>query len=424
MSTGGCLILRLSCVSFLQVIKSAFSLRRLREPVFPCFNRLMNIYLEFKEKIRIILNEMHVEGIIPSHSLHTDFRVEPARDERHGDIVCNVAMVFSRVAGIKPRELAVLFLSGLENDPVIERIDIAGHGFLNLHLKDEFWPGFLERFLEQSEEVGCSASADKGTVSIHNPFDLASAQSDLFGFRAFHHSQAMINIFRAAGYRVKTVAYDSRDNEGMDRLLYLDFCDPELNQDIRYGYVQLMSGETAIEMPENMPDAFYDSLCFMILGVKNGADIEIDIDKVVEQSSENPHFYVQYTHAQIFSVFRNTHHQLSEIGKKNQKIININLQDHDLKKEIGLLKKIAEFHWHVHRASVTYETHCVAIFLYGLARDFHAIWSPGKEVPQLRFNNEDEREYDVVHFALLKAVSIVLNSGLKILGVKPITEMR
>ncbi|MGH1350212.1 MAG: arginine--tRNA ligase [Methyloligellaceae bacterium] len=180
---------------------------------------------------------------------------------------------------------------------------------------------------------------------------------------------------------------------------------------------------TFVTLRDVVDEVGSDSVRFMMLYRKNDAMLDFDFDKVVEQSRDNPVFYVQYAHARIFSVFRNTHKIFPEIGEEGQNTDWSNAHLIDSKEEISLIQKLAQFPRLIESASVSHEPHRVAFYLYGLASDFHAIWNLGKEVPQLRFIKEDERELTIARMALLKAVATVLDSGLKILGVKPVKEM-
>ncbi len=78
----------------------------------------------------------------------------------------------------------------------------------------------------------------------------------------------------------------------------------------------------------------------------------------------------------------------------------------------------------VDSAAVAHEPHRIAFFLYELAGDFHALWNRGKESPQLRFINADNRDLTMARVALVAATAKILASGLEILGVHAIRVMR
>src|SRR5579864_5643336 len=65
--------------------------------------------------------------------------VEPPRDASHGDMATNAAMVLAKEAKSKPRDLAGAIAGKLRADPLIQKVDIAGPGFINLTLKSSVW---------------------------------------------------------------------------------------------------------------------------------------------------------------------------------------------------------------------------------------------------------------------------------------------
>ncbi len=153
---------------------------------------------------------------------------------------------------------------------------------------------------------------------------------------------------------------------------------------------------------------------FVMLTRKNDAPLDFDFDKVLEQSKDNPVFYVQYAHARVRSVMRKA--EAAGIGEGAPK-----LED---EAEIAVAKKLAEWPRLVEIAARTHEPHRVAFYLYDLASEFHALWNKGNERPGLRFLQEDAPEASAQKIALPHAVGVVISAGLGILGVTPVEEMR
>ena len=161
---------------------------------------------------------------------------------------------------------------------------------------------------------------------------------------------------------------------------------------------------------------------FVMLTRKNDANLDFDFDKVLEQSRENPVFYVQYAIARVNSVLR----RAAEAGIAVDDAV---LQTADLSKlsheaEIGVARKIAEWPRLVEIAARTNEPHRVAFYLYELASDLHGLWNKGNDETSLRFIQEDDPATSQSKIALARAVSVVISAGLAILGVKPVDEMR
>jgi len=163
---------------------------------------------------------------------------------------------------------------------------------------------------------------------------------------------------------------------------------------------------------------------FMMLYRKNDAQLDFDLEKVIEQSNDNPVFYVQYAHARACSV----------ISKAREGFPGLNLAPSSLacaklnllrdEAELALIKKIAQFPRMVEGAAQAHEPHRIAFYAHDLAAVFHSLWTRGKESPQLRFMVEGSWDITEARLALITAMAQVLRSCLDLLGVEAISEMR
>ncbi len=161
---------------------------------------------------------------------------------------------------------------------------------------------------------------------------------------------------------------------------------------------------------------------FVMLTRKNDAPLDFDFDKVLEQSKDNPVFYVQYAHARVCSAVK----KASDAGID---IADATIADADLSllsdpAEIAVAKKVAEWPRLVEIASRTNEPHRIAFYLYELASEMHSLYHTGKDKPELRFVQEDNPTTTQAKIALARSVAIVISAGLGILGVTPAQEMR
>ena len=161
---------------------------------------------------------------------------------------------------------------------------------------------------------------------------------------------------------------------------------------------------------------------FVMLTRKNDAPLDFDFDKVLEQSRENPVFYVQYAHARICSVMRKAVEQGIGVDDAALQAADLGSLSHD--SEISVIKKLAEWPRLVEIAARTNEPHRVAFYLYELASELHALWNKGNELPQLRFLQDDDPAMSQSKIALARSVAVVISAGLGILGVTPAEEMR
>jgi len=161
---------------------------------------------------------------------------------------------------------------------------------------------------------------------------------------------------------------------------------------------------------------------FVMLTRKNDAALDFDFDKVVEQSKDNPVFYVQYANARINSV-------LGKAADAGIAVADADLAGADLTRlshpaELEVARKIAEWPRLVEIAAKGNEPHRIAFYLYEIASDFHGLWNRGHEDPALRFVQEGDPATSAAKIALARAVGVVISAGLGILGVVPVKEMR
>ena len=167
-----------------------------------------------------------------------------------------------------------------------------------------------------------------------------------------------------------------------------------------------------------------DAIRFMMLDRKNDAELEFDLAKVIEQSKDNPVFYVQYAHARIASVKRQADAAFGAIPIMDEELSAADLTILKDESERALMRAIAQFPRLVEQAAATREPHRVVFYLYDLASAFHALWNRGKDLPDLRFINNDDRKGTSARLALVTAVQTVIANGLALLGVSAPEEMR
>ncbi len=167
-----------------------------------------------------------------------------------------------------------------------------------------------------------------------------------------------------------------------------------------------------------------DPVRFIMLFRKNDAVLDFDLAKAIEQTRENPVFYVQYAHARGRSVFRNAAEAMPAMAMDPARVAAADLSRLTDPGEIALMKHLGAWPRLVESAALTHEPHRLAFYLHELASEFHFQWNRGKDVPHLRFIIGDDPEITLARLALVQGVVAVLSSGLQILGVGAPEEMR
>ena len=585
----------------------------------------MDVFAGFHGHVLAAVQQLKHDGVVPHEASIEGITLEPPKDPSHGDLATNAAMVLAKAAGRKPRELAERIAPLLASDPFVDKVEIAGPGFINLTLAHAFWPSVLRMVLEQGESYGRSAIGKGEAVNIEyvsaNPtgpmhvghtrgavfgdalsnllaftgsavtreyyINDAGAQVDLLarsvhlryrealsedigeipeGFYpgdylkpvgqelAAEHGNELLNmpeakwlpIVRAAALKamlalieddllalgirhdvffsersltegprdeiaetindLKTrgLIYDGRlpppkgkvdeDWEDREQLLFrsTEFGDdsdrPLVKSDGSYAYfagdiayhrdkfkrgfksmidvfgadhsghvrrmqaavaaltegqakldikicqlVRLFRGGEPVKMSkragtfvtlrEVVDEVGQGPVKFMMLYRKNDAPLDFDFAKVTEQSRDNPVFYVQYAHARASSVLRNVREAFPDLDLEEGALAGSDLNLLTDEAEVALIRRIAQFPRLIEAAALAHEPHRVGFYLYDLAGDFHGLWNRGKDLPQLRFIYESDRELTRARVALVAATKRVLASGLGILGVHAMHEL-
>ena len=178
---------------------------------------------------------------------------------------------------------------------------------------------------------------------------------------------------------------------------------------------------TFVTLRDVVEQAGADVTRFMMLTRKNDVALDFDFAKVLEQSKDNPVFYVQYANARINSVLRKAIEAGIDVSDATLAAADLSILTHPA--EIDMAQAIAEFPREIEIAARGNEPHRIAFYLYELASEFHGLWNKGNDETTLRFV-QDDKATTQAKIALARATGVVISNGLAILGVKPVEEMR
>jgi arginyl-tRNA synthetase len=246
---------------------------------------------------------------------------------------------------------------------------------------------------------------------------------------AYHYDKvqrgfdALINIFGAdhGGYvkRLKAVVAALSNNR-----VPLDIKLIQLVKLYKNGEPFKMSKRagTFVTLRDVVEQAGADVTRFMMLTRKNDVALDFDFAKVLEQSKDNPVFYVQYANARINSVLRKAREAGLDVSDATLAKADLSQLGHPA--EIDMAQQIAEFPREIEIAARGNEPHRIAFYLYELASEFHGLWNRGNDDPGLRFLQEGNAATSSAKIALARATGVVISAGLAILGVTPVEEMR
>lgn len=178
----------------------------------------MNIFSHFEKRVVAAARALQAEGVLPQESALTGLTVEPPRDPAHGDLATNAALVLARAAKMKPGDLAEAFRAKLAEDEAVAAVEIAGPGFINLTLRESFWPEIVRRILELGPDFGRCNLGQGEAVNVEyvsanptGPMHVGHCRGAVFG-------DALANLLDYAGYKVTREYYVNDAGAQVDML--------------------------------------------------------------------------------------------------------------------------------------------------------------------------------------------------------------
>ncbi len=166
-----------------------------------------NLFATMLGRVTAANEALIVDGVLPAGSDLSRITVEPPRDPSHGDMATNAAMVLAKDAGKKPRELAEALAEKLRVDPLIEKVDIAGPGFINMTLKHATWLGALRSAIAAGTDFGQSRIGQRAKVNVEyvsanptGPMHVGHCRGAVFG-------DALASLLAFADYEVTREFY-------------------------------------------------------------------------------------------------------------------------------------------------------------------------------------------------------------------------
>lgn len=163
---------------------------------------------------------------------------------------------------------------------------------------------------------------------------------------------------------------------------------------------------------------------FIMLTRKNDATLDFDLQKVTEHSKDNPVFYVQYAHARAESVLRHGHEIFDGLDIDFAALAKAPLTPLTNPAEKGLLRLMSSWPRVVEQAAEAQEPHRIAFYLGDVAAAFHQWWTSGNDAAELRFIRPDDFDVTRARLALVAGVQTIIASGLAVLRVEPVKELR
>ncbi len=178
----------------------------------------MDVFAGFHGHVLAAIQQLKHDGVVPADASIAGVSLEAPKDQGHGDLATNAAMVLAKQSRMAPRALAERIVPLLASDPNIEKVEIAGPGFINLTLAKRVWPSVLRMVLEQGEAYGRSAIGQGRAVNIEyvsanptGPMHVGHCRGAVFG-------DALATLLAFAGFDVTREYYVNDAGAQVDQL--------------------------------------------------------------------------------------------------------------------------------------------------------------------------------------------------------------
>ncbi|OAB62938.1 arginine--tRNA ligase [Leptolyngbya valderiana BDU 20041] len=147
-----------------------------------------------------------------------DVQVEQTRDPSHGDYACNIALILAKPLGRKPREIAELIQAKLPRSKRVEKVEIAGPGFLNFFASQHYLKVILREILAQGDAYGTQAPGSGEDILAEYVSANPTGPLHVGHGRGAAYGASLSAILRAAGHRVHREYYVNDHGRQMDIL--------------------------------------------------------------------------------------------------------------------------------------------------------------------------------------------------------------
>jgi len=228
-----------------------------------------------------------------SVDLKANVQVTRSKDKAHGDFACNVALQLAKQAKLPPRELAEMLLANIPEDPIVEKIEIAGPGFLNFYIQENLHGAILDTILQQQSEYGLSTTYAGQKVQIEFVSANPTGPLHVGHGRGAAYGATIANLLAAVGYEVQREYYVNDAGRQIDILTasvwlrYLELCDEKFafpSNAYQGDYVWDIAATLHREHGDQYLHASKEWMTDLPKDEPQGGDKELYIDAVIEKA--------------------------------------------------------------------------------------------------------------------------------------------
>ncbi|MCP5418562.1 MAG: arginine--tRNA ligase [Chromatiaceae bacterium] len=249
---------------------------------------------QLQELVSQALQKLMADAAIPGDAVSTPM-IERARDTRHGDFACNIAMVLAKLARTRPRELAERLVAAIPSSELVERIEVAGPGFINFYLSKAAYHQSVPQAIAAGHAFGRSEIGQGRRIQVEFVSANPTGPLHVGHGRGAAYGAVVADLLQAVGFNVHREYYVNDAGRQMDILAtsvwlrYLELCDQELAFPSN-GYKGDYIWDIAATLHREHGDAYLHPVEDLFLDLPAdepaGGDKEQHIDALIERSKK------------------------------------------------------------------------------------------------------------------------------------------
>ena len=246
---------------------------------------------QLQELLTKCVQDLISKGIL--NEMPSKIRIDHTKDNSHGDYATNIALMLSKQAKMSPIELAKIIIDQFEQKNFIEKIEIAGPGFINFFISQESSSSIVNEILVQAASYGCSDIGQGKKVLLEYVSANPTGPLHVGHGRGAAYGATVSNLLRNAGFIVDNEYYVNDAGRQMDILTvsiylrYLTIC----GEDLRFpdnGYQGQYINDIAQGIYETSGQKFHLKSDLVFENVcrdgTEGGDKEVHIDQLIEKA--------------------------------------------------------------------------------------------------------------------------------------------
>ena len=249
-------------------------------------------------QIQTALDALQTQGVLPA-DISPKIQIDRTRDASHGDYACNIALMLAKPARCKPRDLAEQIVAALPASEQVEKVAIAGPGFINFTLTDAASFAVVGAVLEAGEAYGRSNIGSDKSVQVEFVSANPTGPLHVGHGRGAAYGAAVSDLLAAVGFKVHREYYVNDAGRQMDILAasvwlrYLDLCGENENDELPFpvnGYKGDYVWDIAATVHRENGDAFRHAAGIVLSNLpadeSDGGDKEQYIDALINRAKE------------------------------------------------------------------------------------------------------------------------------------------